>query len=78
MVGFEPQISGFKSDLPTTAPGAKDSSKVVCLQLNINLDKIEALEGKIKAEMVTLKEKMSKMEEDLATYSDLVWSVIPT
>lgn len=49
-------------------------------QLNINLDKIEALEGKIKAEMVTLKEKMAKMEEDLAVYSDLVWSgfIIPS
>jgi hypothetical protein len=42
------------------------------LQLNINLEKIEALEGKIKSEMVTLKEKMAKMEEELLLYSDLV------
>ena len=41
-------------------------------QLNINLEKIEALEGKIKSEMVSLKDKMSKMEEELLTYSDLV------
>jgi hypothetical protein len=42
------------------------------VQLNINLEKIEALEGKIKSEMVTLKEKMAKMEEELLLYSDLV------
>jgi hypothetical protein len=30
------------------------------------------LEGKIKSEMVSLKEKMAKMEEELLTYSDLV------
>jgi hypothetical protein len=42
------------------------------LQLTINLDKIEALEGKIKSEMVTLKEKMAKMEDELMVYSDLV------
>ena len=47
-------------------------SIIVYFQLNINLEKIEALEGKIKSEMVSLKEKMSKMEEELLTYSDLV------
>ncbi len=30
------------------------------------------MEGKIKSEMVTLKEKMAKMEEELLLYSDLV------
>jgi hypothetical protein len=35
------------------------------------LDKIEALEDKIKAEMATLKEKMVKMEEEIETFSDL-------
>ena len=47
-------------------------SFIAYFQLNINLEKIEALEGKIKSEMVSLKEKMSKMEEELLTYSDLV------
>ena len=47
-------------------------SSIITNPLNINLEKIEALEGKIKSEMVSLKEKMSKMEEELLTYSDLV------
>lgn len=41
------------------------------MQLTINLEKIEALEGKIKSEMVTIKEKMNKMEEELLVYSNL-------
>ena len=40
-------------------------------QLSLNLDKIEALEEKIKTEMKTLKEKMSTMEEEMVTFSDL-------
>ena len=40
-------------------------SQVFCLE------KIEALEDKIKAEMATLKEKMVKMEEEIETFSDL-------
>ena len=40
-------------------------------QLKINLEKIEALEEKIKAEMDTLKGKMSNMNEELRTFSDL-------
>lgn len=40
-------------------------------QLALNLEKIEALEDKIKAEMATLKEKMVKMEEEIETFSDL-------
>ncbi len=35
------------------------------------LEKIEALEEKIKTEMVTLKEKMGKMNEDMKIFSDI-------
>merc|ERR1719250_140430 len=40
-------------------------------QLSLNLDKIEALEEKIKTEMKTLKEKMSTMDDEMVTFSDL-------
>merc|ERR1719510_2922191 len=40
-------------------------------QLTMNLEKIEALEDKIKTEMTTLKEKMGRMEEEMVTFSDL-------
>merc|ERR1711911_256518 len=40
-------------------------------QLALNLEKIEALEEKIKTEMTTLKEKMSHMEEEMVTFTDL-------
>jgi len=39
--------------------------------LSVNLDKIEALEGKIKSEMASIKEKLFKMDEELLVYSDL-------
>ena len=40
-------------------------------QLALNLEKIEALEDKIKTEMATLKEKMSHMDEEMVTFTDL-------
>ena len=40
-------------------------------QLAMNLEKIEALEEKIKTEMTTLKEKMTKMDEEMETFVDL-------
>ena len=40
-------------------------------QLTMNLEKIEALEDKIKTEMTTLKEKMGRMDEEMVTFSDL-------
>merc|ERR1719211_191551 len=40
-------------------------------QLAMNLEKIEALEDKIKTEMTTLKEKMTRMDEEMGTFSDL-------
>ena len=40
-------------------------------QLTQNLEKIEALEEKIQTEMVTLKEKMSRMDEEMLTFSDI-------
>jgi len=40
-------------------------------QLALNLEKIEALEEKIKTEMTTLKEKMTRMDEEMQTFSDL-------
>ena len=40
-------------------------------QLAMNLEKIEALEEKIKTEMTTLKEKMTRMDEEMETFSDL-------
>ena len=40
-------------------------------QLKLNLEKIENLEDKIKAEMETLKEKLISLEEDLRIVSDL-------
>ncbi|XP_023331645.1 intraflagellar transport protein 74 homolog [Eurytemora carolleeae] len=40
-------------------------------QLALNLEKIEALEEKIKTEMSTLKEKMGRMEEEMVTFIDL-------
>ena len=40
-------------------------------QLNANLEKIDALEEKIKAEMETLKDKIQGMEESLVVFSDL-------
>ena len=40
-------------------------------QLQMNLEKIEALEGKIKTEMSTLKEKMISMEEEMTVFADL-------
>merc|ERR1719244_959484 len=40
-------------------------------QLTLNLEKIEALEEKIKTEMTTLKEKMTTMDEEMVTFSDL-------
>ena len=40
-------------------------------QLAMNLEKIEALEDKIKTEMTTLKEKMGRMDEEMVTFSDL-------
>lgn len=40
-------------------------------QLTLNLEKIEALEEKIKTEMTTLKEKMTNMDEEMVTFSDL-------
>ena len=39
--------------------------------LILNSEKIEALEEKIKTEMVTLKEKMGKMNEDMKIFSDI-------
>ena len=35
------------------------------------VEKIEALEEKIKTEMVTLKEKMGKMNEEMEVFVDL-------
>lgn len=40
-------------------------------QLSLNLEKIEALEEKIRAEMATLKEKMTRMEGEMETFSNL-------
>merc|ERR1719414_1488290 len=40
-------------------------------QLNANLDKIEALEEKIRTEMESLNTKIATMEDGLSTYSDL-------
>ena len=40
-------------------------------QLNGNLEKIDALEEKIKAEMETLKDKIQSMEESLVVFNDL-------
>ena len=40
-------------------------------QLAMNLEKIEALEEKIKTEMMTLKEKMTRMDEEMVTFTDL-------
>lgn len=40
-------------------------------QLKGNLDKIEALEGKIKAEMETLKDKKQALIDDIDNYTDL-------
>ena len=40
-------------------------------QLTMNLEKIEALEDKIKTEMTTLKEKMGRMEDEMVTFTDL-------
>ena len=39
--------------------------------LTQNLEKIEALEEKIKTEMVTLKEKMTRMDDEMVTFADL-------
>ncbi|XP_047116910.1 intraflagellar transport protein 74 homolog [Schistocerca piceifrons] len=40
-------------------------------QLQINLQKVEALEGKIKTEMETLREKMTTMTNEMASLSNL-------
>ena len=40
-------------------------------QLSGNLEKIDALEEKIKAEMETLKDKIQSMEESLVVFNDL-------
>jgi len=40
-------------------------------QLSLNLEKIEALEEKIKTEMSTLKEKMVKMNDEMDVFTDL-------
>lgn len=40
-------------------------------QLKLNLEKIEALEDKIRTEMSTLKDKMKTMEEEMIVFNDL-------
>jgi len=40
-------------------------------QLTLNLEKIEALEEKIKTEMLTLKDKMAKMQDEMAVFTDI-------